>query len=133
MLSLRALAPGRNRFVAFLKKRKGFVRKIHPMAQFLGLPMPKIPSGYTTEHFTNADLNEMCAAWGGGNTMNDPTHIGRFAERVFSDHQTDREFFADPDVKMMWRDGLGNFLIAVWVAVEKKRGREVNLNEENAE
>lgn len=58
---------------------------------------------------------------GRGNVLNDPTNLSDIAERA---HQCDddKQYFADPNIKMMWRDGLGTFLIGLWKMVAKKKG-----------
>lgn len=94
---------------------------------FLGLQQPAIPKDFHTEHFTHKDYTELLGLWGGGNILKEPTSLANIAEKAYQ-YEDDTQFFADPDVKMMWRDGLGSFLIGLWVMIAKKKG--YNLPEE---
>lgn len=93
--------------------------KMNSFLSLFNLKQPILPTDFHTEHFSNEDLSELLKHWGGGNELTDPTSIGLFAERAFN-FKDDKEYFADPDIKMMWRDGLGDFLIACWYMIQEK-------------
>ena len=88
---------------------------------FLGIQQPSLPLNFRSENFTHDELEELLKSWGGGNVLNDPRDIAVMAEKAYA-FKDDKQYFADPDIKQMWKDGLGYFLIELWKMVAKKKG-----------
>lgn len=88
---------------------------------FLGLQQPTLPTDLCSEHFTHDELEELLQLWGGGNVLSDPSGIADMAEKAYA-FESDEQYFADPGIKQMWRDGLGRFLTGLWKMVATKKG-----------
>ena len=93
----------------------------------LGLQQPRLPRDFHTEHFTNQELNEILASWGGGNVIGDPKSIGQMAEWFYGMRDWE-EFSTNEDVVGMWKDGLGRMLVKAWTLVCEKRGLSLPEN-----
>ena len=88
--------------------------------KLLGITTPVLPGYFRSEHFTNSELNEILRSWSGGNTLNNPTDIATFVERIYT-FDSWEDLSAEPWYQQMYKDGLGRCLITTWTMVAAKK------------